>query len=112
MNRRDALVAEKDTRRLGCVQPAYGFQDRSADNVIESIAASRERPFGRVLFGLGIPHVGGVNAQLTGGTASGVFVAGGSTDFSQNPVAINAAGTYRNFKSKNHTRINRLLVWL
>jgi DNA ligase (NAD+) len=41
-----------------------GFQDRSADNVIESIAASRERPFGRALFGLGIPHVGGVNAQL------------------------------------------------
>jgi DNA ligase (NAD+) len=41
-----------------------GFQDRSADNVLASIEASRGRPFGRVLFGLGIPHVGGVNAQL------------------------------------------------
>ena len=35
-----------------------GFQQRSAENVIASIAQSRERPFGRVLFGLGIPHVG------------------------------------------------------
>ena len=41
-----------------------GFQDRSAENVLGSIDASRQRPFGRVLFGLGIPHVGGVNAQL------------------------------------------------
>jgi DNA ligase (NAD+) len=41
-----------------------GFQDRSADNVLGSIDASRGRPFGRVLFALGIPHVGGVNAQL------------------------------------------------
>src|ERR1700730_12239359 len=29
-NRRDALVDEKDTRRLGCVQPAYGLQDSAA----------------------------------------------------------------------------------
>ncbi len=28
-----------------------GFQERSASNVIESIAGSRERPFGRLLFG-------------------------------------------------------------
>jgi DNA ligase (NAD+) len=41
-----------------------GFQDRSAENVIGSIDGSRQRPFGRVLFALGIPHVGGVNAQL------------------------------------------------
>ena len=41
-----------------------GFQERSATNVLESIAGSRERPFGRLLFGLGIPHVGFVNAQL------------------------------------------------
>jgi DNA ligase (NAD+) len=41
-----------------------GFQDRSADNVIGSIEASKSRPFGRVLFALGLPHVGGVNAQL------------------------------------------------
>jgi DNA ligase (NAD+) len=40
-----------------------GFQQRSAENVIASIARSRERPFGRVLFGLGIPHVGSVTAE-------------------------------------------------
>jgi DNA ligase (NAD+) len=41
-----------------------GFQERSAENVIQSIDTSRERPFGRVLFALGIPHVGGITAQL------------------------------------------------
>ena len=41
-----------------------GFQERSAANVIASIEKSKERPFGAVLFGLGIPHVGSVNAQL------------------------------------------------
>ena len=40
-----------------------GFQQRSAENVIASIARSKERPFGRVLFGLGIPHVGAVTAE-------------------------------------------------
>jgi DNA ligase (NAD+) len=44
--------------------PLEGFQQRSAENVISSIAASRQRPFGNVLFALGIPHVGYVNAQL------------------------------------------------
>jgi DNA ligase (NAD+) len=41
-----------------------GFQQRSAENVISSIDESRARPFGRVLFALGIAHVGDVNAQL------------------------------------------------
>jgi DNA ligase (NAD+) len=40
-----------------------GFQQRSAERVIASIAQSRRRPFGRLLFGLGIPHVGGVTAE-------------------------------------------------
>ena len=31
--------------------------------MIASIAQSRERSFGRLLFGLGIPHVGGVTAE-------------------------------------------------
>src|SRR5207237_8067977 len=44
--------------------PLEGFQQRSAENVISSIAASKQRPFGNVLFALGIPHVGYVNAQL------------------------------------------------
>ena len=44
--------------------PLEGFQQRSAENVIRSIEASKQRPFGNVLFALGIPHVGYVNAQL------------------------------------------------
>jgi DNA ligase (NAD+) len=44
--------------------PLEGFQQRSAENVISSIEASKQRPFGNVLFALGIPHVGYVNAQL------------------------------------------------
>lgn len=43
--------------------PLEGFQETSARNVVEAIAASRARPFGNVLFGLGIPHVGLVTAQ-------------------------------------------------
>ncbi len=43
--------------------PLEGFQETSARNVVEAIAQSRARPFGNVLFGLGIPHVGLVTAQ-------------------------------------------------
>jgi DNA ligase (NAD+) len=41
-----------------------GFQERSAENVISAIEVSKGRPFGAVVFALGIPHVGSVNAQL------------------------------------------------
>jgi DNA ligase (NAD+) len=40
-----------------------GFGDVSAQNAIDAIAASRETPFFRVLFGLNIPQVGYVTAQ-------------------------------------------------
>jgi DNA ligase (NAD+) len=40
-----------------------GFQDRSAEKAIEAIETSKRQPFGRVLFALGIPHVGSVTAQ-------------------------------------------------
>jgi DNA ligase (NAD+) len=40
-----------------------GFQERSAEKAIEAIEASKRQPFGRVLFALGIPHVGSVTAQ-------------------------------------------------
>jgi DNA ligase (NAD+) len=40
-----------------------GFQERSAENAIAAIEASKQQPFGRVLFALGIPHVGSVTAQ-------------------------------------------------
>jgi DNA ligase (NAD+) len=40
-----------------------GFQEKSASNVVDSIASSKEIPFHRVLFGLNIPDVGWVTAQ-------------------------------------------------
>jgi DNA ligase (NAD+) len=43
--------------------PLEGFQQTSAENAIASIDASRQRSFARVLFGLGIPHVGFVTAE-------------------------------------------------
>ena len=41
-----------------------GFQERMAAKVIASIAGSRQRPFPRVLFALGIPHVGYETADI------------------------------------------------
>ena len=40
-----------------------GFQERSAEKAIEAIETSKRQPLGRVLFALGIPHVGSVTAQ-------------------------------------------------
>jgi DNA ligase (NAD+) len=41
-----------------------GFQEKSAGNVVDSIARSKEIPFRRVLYGLNIPDVGGVTAGV------------------------------------------------
>ena len=41
-----------------------GFQERSVRNILAAIEASKERPFGAVLFALGIPHVGGQTAEI------------------------------------------------
>jgi DNA ligase (NAD+) len=40
------------------------FAEKSAENLIEAIAASRAQPLSRLLFGLGIRHVGQTAAQL------------------------------------------------
>jgi DNA ligase (NAD+) len=40
-----------------------GFQQTSAEKAIAAVEASKQQPFGRVLFALGIPHVGSVTAQ-------------------------------------------------
>jgi DNA ligase (NAD+) len=40
-----------------------GFGQISAHNLVESLAASKQQPFERVLYGLGIPGVGYVNAR-------------------------------------------------
>ncbi len=41
-----------------------GFKEKSTQNLLEGIRSSRQRPFDRVLFALGIRHVGGSVAQL------------------------------------------------
>ena len=41
--------------------------EKSAENLLAGIAASKQRPLGRVLFALGIRHVGGETADLLAG---------------------------------------------
>lgn len=41
-----------------------GFKDRAASNLMDAIAASRERPLSRLLFALGIRHVGSHVAEV------------------------------------------------
>ena len=52
--------------------PLEGFQQRSAENVVASIERSRERPFARVLFALGMPHVGSVTAEQLARSFGGI----------------------------------------
>ena len=56
-----------------------GFGEVSAQNAIDSIAASKSTPFSRVLFGLNIPQVGWVTAQALArhfGTVDALMAAG------------------------------------
>lgn len=51
--------------------PLEGFGEKSAENLIRAIEKSKEQPFDRVLFALGIRHVGAVTAQLIAEKFSG-----------------------------------------
>ncbi|MGH3087129.1 MAG: NAD-dependent DNA ligase LigA, partial [Rubrobacteraceae bacterium] len=51
--------------------PLEGFAEKSADNLIRAIETSKEQPFDRVLFALGIRHVGAVTAELIAESFSG-----------------------------------------
>lgn len=56
-----------------------GFGEQSAHKLVESIQASRQRPLSRVLFGLGIRHVGLHAAELLArefGTMDAIMAAG------------------------------------
>jgi len=61
------------------IEPLEGFGQKSAENLISAIERSREQPFGRVLFALGIRHVGSVTAQLIAGRFSGEDLLSGVT---------------------------------
>jgi DNA ligase (NAD+) len=55
-----ADIYELDEERLGGLE---GFGEVSARNLVAAIDASRERPFKRVLYALGLPGVGYVTAE-------------------------------------------------
>ena len=40
-----------------------GFKEKSARNLVAAIERSKQQPFHRVLFALGVPGIGGVNAR-------------------------------------------------
>jgi DNA ligase (NAD+) len=48
----------------GQLVPLEGFGEKSAENLIQAIEKSKERPFSLVLYALGIRHVGAVTASL------------------------------------------------
>jgi DNA ligase (NAD+) len=45
------------------LEPLEGFQRKSAENLVNAIERSKGQPFFRVLYGLGIPGIGYVNAR-------------------------------------------------
>ena len=51
--------------------PLEGFGEKSAENLIRAIDKSKEQPFSRVLYALGIRHVGAVTAELIASRFSG-----------------------------------------
>jgi DNA ligase (NAD+) len=48
-----------------------GFGEKSAENLVRAIEKSKEQPFSRVLYALGIRHVGSVTAELIAERFSG-----------------------------------------
>ena len=51
--------------------PLEGFGEKSAENLVEAIKQSKGQPFDRVLYSLGIRHVGAVTARLIAERSSG-----------------------------------------
>ncbi len=49
------------------LEPLDGFQRRSAENLVSAIERSKRQPFFRVLYALGIPGIGYVNARAIAG---------------------------------------------
>jgi DNA ligase (NAD+) len=45
------------------LEPLEGFQRRSAENLVSAIERSKQQPFNRVLYALGVPGIGYVNAR-------------------------------------------------
>ena len=59
------------------IEPLEGFGEKSAENLIQSIERSKEQPFPRVLYALGVRHIGAVTAELIAECFSGEELLGG-----------------------------------
>lgn len=59
--------------------PLEGFGQKSAENLIRAIEKSKEQPFSRVLYALGIRHVGAVTAELIAERMGGEDLLRGAT---------------------------------
>ena len=64
-------VAEIYDLKAEQLVPLEGFGEKSAENLIRSIEKSKQQPFSRVLYALGIRHVGNVTAGLIASRFSG-----------------------------------------
>jgi DNA ligase (NAD+) len=53
------------------ISPLEGFGEKSAENLVRAIGKSKDQPFPRVLYALGIRHVGSVTAELIAERFSG-----------------------------------------
>jgi DNA ligase (NAD+) len=53
------------------ISPLEGFGEKSAENLVRAIEKSKDQPFSRVLYALGIRHVGSVTAELIAERFSG-----------------------------------------
>jgi len=53
------------------ISPLEGFGEKSAENLVRAIEKSKDQPFPRVLYALGIRHVGSVTAELIAERFSG-----------------------------------------
>ncbi|MDP8925525.1 MAG: NAD-dependent DNA ligase LigA [Actinomycetota bacterium] len=64
-------VADVYGLRQEQIEPLEGFGEKSSRNLIRAIEHSKEQPFPRVLYALGIRHVGSVTANLIAERFSG-----------------------------------------
>lgn len=64
-------VADLYDLRAEQLTPLEGFAEKSAENLVNAIAASKQQPFSRVVYALGIQHVGAVTAGLIAARFSG-----------------------------------------
>jgi DNA ligase (NAD+) len=70
-------VADVYELRTEQLEPLKGFAKKRAASLVRAIERSKEQPFSRVLYALGIRHVGGVTAGLIAERFAGEELLGG-----------------------------------